>query len=473
MTHATPAILICDSVAWRLDRLGEALDRIRAGVPAGSLSLLRLGYRQPSDVAVIVLDPGATAGPRLGKLAAAVAGLQGLKTLDPTAGGLSAELGVGRALASCTVVVTVAGGAAAIAELRSQLAARKDPQSGARLGAVLPVRYASVESFLEAHDKELSAGSLFVARSGVLPPLHSSVPLELFPPGDADPIRALGTVVHHGLPGQPQGLGLHLALTDAARNRLSGIVKRLRIGPPPDSRRKDLRVEARLEVIFRTGEEVAREYTQNLSRGGAFVATATPPPLGSLVRLELVLPDGSRLELPAEVVRVFPPGPAATGGAAPGCGVSFRGLPPETRERLEGFIAAQALRPVARVLVVDNAALFRRLLVDAFVSRGCEVHEAASSAEVFQRLLEELLCFDLLVLGLELPEPEAVELLESIHQLGGTDGQMIAVLARSVENRLAQAKLVVAGADEVLPKSLTAPVLADRLLALVRSRPGR
>ena len=81
-------------------------------------------------------------------------------------------------------------------------------------------------------------------------------------------------------------------------------------------------------------------YTGDISQGGVFVRTSTPPPLRSEVLLRLSLPGGAGfVELPGEVVHVVSPERAVTGGPAAGVGIQFRALDPGLRKALDAIVA--------------------------------------------------------------------------------------------------------------------------------------
>lgn len=78
---------------------------------------------------------------------------------------------------------------------------------------------------------------------------------------------------------------------------------------------------------------------RNVSLGGLFIATATPLPVGSPIRIELRSADGvSKVPLSGRVVRtVFPVAGAAE---VPGMGILFDDLEPARLEQLAAVVAA-------------------------------------------------------------------------------------------------------------------------------------
>lgn len=97
-----------------------------------------------------------------------------------------------------------------------------------------------------------------------------------------------------------------------------------------------------LRVEFATEEAFRREYTDNISKGGIFVATRTPPAMQEAVSVALVLPGAREpITLPGEVVHCIPPEFAET-GAQPGVAIQFQLEAAEVRKRLAAFAPAES-----------------------------------------------------------------------------------------------------------------------------------
>lgn len=70
------------------------------------------------------------------------------------------------------------------------------------------------------------------------------------------------------------------------------------------------RFRRRLAVRFRCEGASRPGFTLNVSQSGALIVTQRPPPLGSVVDLEIVLRDGCRSRVRALVARLeLPPAP--------------------------------------------------------------------------------------------------------------------------------------------------------------------
>src|SRR5690242_10795399 len=96
-------------------------------------------------------------------------------------------------------------------------------------------------------------------------------------------------------------------------------------------RRKAWRAELRLDVRYE-GEGVRGEARiSDISVRGAFIETATPPPVGMIFNLSFTLPDGTLIETEATVAHSHP---------GSGMGVRFDSLSPEQTNTIRQFIRA-------------------------------------------------------------------------------------------------------------------------------------
>lgn len=103
-----------------------------------------------------------------------------------------------------------------------------------------------------------------------------------------------------------------------------------------DTRRRGRRFAVRLEMEFRTELEFVREHATNISNGGLFVRTAHRPPLDSVVRVQVKLPNGQRLEGEAVVVHVL------DDPYRGGVGVAFISEDPIFSETLDRYLLSLA-----------------------------------------------------------------------------------------------------------------------------------
>src|SRR5262245_44367203 len=94
----------------------------------------------------------------------------------------------------------------------------------------------------------------------------------------------------------------------------------------PFDRRQSRRFAARINVNFRSLDELVTTYTSDLSRGGIFVAASVQLPPGTEVQLSIDVPDGGPpARIPARVAYVLDRKTAQKQGRVPGMGMQFHG----------------------------------------------------------------------------------------------------------------------------------------------------
>jgi len=214
---------------------------------------------------------------------------------------------------------------------------------------------------------------------------------------------------------------------------------------------------AHARIEYATDQELAADWIENLSQGGAFVRTSTPSPLGTDVVLDLALPDGVRLEARGVVAYVGPQG----------MGVRFA-LAPEQEAVLAAAIARISARP-RRALLVDDDALVRGMYADAFTARGFEVMTAADGDEGLHLLMDEILTLDLLVTDVEMPGLSGEDLVRLVRKAGGESDLAIVAVSGLLQPG-SEAKLEEAGADAVLDKALGPEMIARAADAVLERR---
>jgi uncharacterized protein (TIGR02266 family) len=215
---------------------------------------------------------------------------------------------------------------------------------------------------------------------------------------------------------------------------------------------------ARIE--YASDEELAADYVDNLSQGGAFVRTAHPSPIGTRLTLSMRLPGGEELTAPALVVLANDKG----------MGVKFE-LSEEGEQRLAAAIAHISARP-RRALVVDDERLVRAVLAEALRERGFEVLTAEHGAAGLSVVADELLALDLLITDLTMPQMDGETFLRTIRSAGGESDLAIVIvtgaLQAGVENRLERE-----GADAVLDKALGPDLIAQAADAVLERKRQR
>ncbi len=213
----------------------------------------------------------------------------------------------------------------------------------------------------------------------------------------------------------------------------------------------------RARVAYASEQELAADFIENLSHGGAFVRTPGPLPEGTEVVLELALPDGARLEAKGIVAFVN----------TKGMGIRFV-LSPEQDEVLSAAIARISARP-RRALVVDDDALIRMVLTDALAARGFEVICADDGESGLRTLSEELLALDLLVTDARMPGMDGETFIRTIRMAGG-EAELAIVAITGVSEAGFDRKLEAAGADAVLEKSLGPELIAQAADAVLERK---
>ncbi len=317
--------------------------------------------------------------------------------------------------------------------------------------------------------------ALFVA--GVLaPPRGDELALSVRRRGADRPVEGRATVVEvrgrdEAAPGRPAGFTLRIdgpsALHDllaaraadrqqnenraAPRFAVSAPVKVKPAAAPPPPPPPHARIE------YATEQQLAADWVENLSHGGAFIRTERPVAEGTALVLELALPDGAKLEAQAVVVFRRPLG----------MGVRFV-LGPEEDAILSAAMARISAR-ARRALVVDDDALARRMLGDALNARGFEIVTAVDGDDAIRRLAEELLTLDLLVTDVCMPGHDGEELVGFIRRAGGESDLTIVAVSGRIDADMEE-KLARAGADAVLDKALGPELLAQAADAALERR---
>jgi uncharacterized protein (TIGR02266 family) len=238
-----------------------------------------------------------------------------------------------------------------------------------------------------------------------------------------------------GRPAAAAAAGNHRA---APRYPVKAPVKVL-VPPPPAPAPAAAPALARIE--YANDQELAADYLENLSQGGAFVRTASPAPVGTRLALEMKLPGGVELRAPATVA-------FARGN---GMGVKFE-LDADGEARLAAVIARISARP-RRALVVGGDGVARRLLADALAARGFEVLTAGDANEGLRFIAEELLTLDLLITDVEMPRMDGEAFIRTIRQAGGEADLAIVAVSPNLDRAL-ERRLEAVGADAVLDRSL-------------------
>jgi uncharacterized protein (TIGR02266 family) len=210
---------------------------------------------------------------------------------------------------------------------------------------VVPVRFSGGGLTLQSTTSRMSDEAAFV-RSIVSPKEGAQVTLVLFLPGERLPLQLAGQVteiVPVGSPGKEAGFWVAFAPLPDAKKRLEGFLSKRRGAHPtpqtPLERRSFGRAPARLKVSWGSARDFLQAWSQNISRGGVFVATDDPPPLREVVELQLELPDGEPpARTKAEVVQRTTPDEARASRRTAGAGLQFIGGDDAFRRRLDACL---------------------------------------------------------------------------------------------------------------------------------------
>jgi uncharacterized protein (TIGR02266 family) len=236
----------------------------------------------------------------------------------------------------------------------------------------------------------------------------------------------------------------------------------------PANPHRALRFDTCLRARFRSFQQVVSEYVFNISAGGMFLRSASPPPIGTRLQVEVSFPEGELHEVQAEVVwRVEPD--AAHPERAPGVGVRFLEEGP-FHDALKNLLTLYLARK-PRVLIVDDDAFFLRVLADGLLGHGMEVATASDGARASHLISDLLYDLDLVVLDLRMPFLDGRALLDRLRRMGGEMDLRIAVV--SAADPVELASLVGPQlADDAIPKSAGVPLILERLLALAHAGHG-
>jgi len=243
--------------------------------------------------------------------------------------------------------------------------------------------------------------------------------------------------------------------------------------PPPDGdspsdKRRHHRAGVTLLVEYEGAEEFLVDYTDNLSSGGTFVATARELPVGSAVRLALSFPGLVESITIDGVVRW------GRAGDEPGVGIEF--LATESQKRLATLIERIRARDprvvarVVRVLVVED-----NPHVAAFIGEGLAgssrrsadvsfaVRTATNGKDALALLEQER--FDALIIDVYLPVIDGANVIEQLRQrLGLRDLPVIAV---SAGGEAARTAALAAGANIFIDKPMRLRQVIDTMRTLL------
>src|SRR6188508_1545292 len=115
--------------------------------------------------------------------------------------------------------------------------------------------------------------------------------------------------------------------------------------------RRDMRTPVTLKIKFKSSnlDQFIERYSVDVSRGGIFIRTKEPLPVGTNLKFEFQLQDASSLIAgEGTVVWIREHDPNRT-GVAPGMGVKFDKLQPQSQQVLERILTEKSKRGDAQM----------------------------------------------------------------------------------------------------------------------------
>lgn len=108
-------------------------------------------------------------------------------------------------------------------------------------------------------------------------------------------------------------------------------------------RRQELRAPIELKVEYKRLNTFFADYTRNISRGGTFIKTTRPLPIGTEFLFKLFVPHlGDALRIQGEVQWIITEGDVAEGraeaGAEPGMGIRFTYKQGSTQDEIDRVV---------------------------------------------------------------------------------------------------------------------------------------
>jgi uncharacterized protein (TIGR02266 family) len=226
-------------------------------------------------------------------------------------------------------------------------------------------------------------------------------------------------------------------------------------------RRGEVRCEATLRVEYQSLDELVVAYTADVGARGVFVATGDLLPVGTIVHVELQLPEGGPM------VRAVARVAHTRDGERSGMGMEFLDGDASLASKLAEYVAisldresAAAVDPASFVLVVDDDLSCRNQAATVMRKRGHRVEAAQNGLEALGMVLRDPP--DLIITDVQMPIMDGWQLLRVLRarpSLAHIPVIFLTQLSGEAE-RLKGYKL---GVDDYIPK----PFLFEELAARV------
>lgn len=218
------------------------------------------------------------------------------------------------------------------------------------------------------------------------------------------------------------------------------------------------RVPLGLEVEFRTAGAFLVAYSSNLSKGGMFLETGDPLPIGTELTLRFAVPgEGSSLEVRGVVAWVQA---WKAGDKQQGMGIRFEQLDGRHGEVIDRIVAGfRGLRVIVLATNQQSRAILARAVRS--ILSAAEVVEIADADAAEESLKKDA---DLAVIDLDDEDPEVNDGLLAL-RLAKASGRPLPVIATAHQPK-DRARAQELGADEVLANP---PSFPDLQAAVVRT----
>lgn len=280
---------------------------------------------------------------------------------------------------------------------------------------------------------------------------------------EAGPFEVAATVL--GPSADPVGYQVSLEARADLREQLArhALTRRTgRVLSISTGRRRHQRFETYLRARFRSYQQLLDEYVTNISHGGLFIRTDSPPPMGEQVTVAVTFPgENAPREITGEVVRIVTQEESARAGIPAGAGIAFELDEASFGPAIDRLLTKYLAR-ASRVLVVDDAELFRRMLSEQLLERGYEVLTAANGYVGARLLAEHLYELDGVLLDLEMPGLTGWMLLDRIRALKREASFRLVVVSGQTQEQLDPLRND-GGADDAISKLMPIDDLIDRV----------
>ncbi len=172
--------------------------------------------------------------------------------------------------------------------------------------------------------------------------------------------------------------------------------------------------DRKVEVRTENREQLGELWLRDISKGGLFVESATPPPSGTKLEVDLSTPHGT-LRLSGKVVHVICPDRAKEYGSAPGVGLQFTNLNDTTKRAIQAYVDGLATQLAVMIEAPVDATLTP-------VARP-ELLQAAEEARAFLNTVENQDVYQALKMPANSPADQLNQKLDALRTYFSSFGQ--------------------------------------------------